>query len=81
MPIELETGQVQLTIDEQQMYAPAAELLSTLLGRALKLTEPMAVGDFVDLLFAKCVVERDEDTLRQMEALLGAELASRERPN
>jgi hypothetical protein len=77
MPLELESGQLQLTLDEQANLQAAGALVSRELGRTVDLARPLTLNDYADLLAAKCVVERDLDTLKQIVSLIADQIARR----
>lgn len=80
MPIELESGLLQLTLDEQASLRAAGALVSQELGRAVDLAQPLTLGDYADLLAARCVVEGDSHTLKQIVSLVADEIARRKSP-
>lgn len=80
MPIELESGLLQLTPDEQAKLRAAGALVSQELGRAVDLAQPLTLGDYADLLAARCVVEGDSATLKQIVSLVADEIARRKSP-
>jgi hypothetical protein len=80
MPIELEAGLLQLTLDEQANLRAAGALVLRELGRAVDLAQPPSLGDYADLLAARCVAEGDSDTLKQIVSLVADEIARRKSP-
>ena len=77
MPIELESGRLQLTDDEIFLYAPAAALIAQTDREYLPLHEPMTQTQFVKLCLAYCVVVGDTQILDDVMAVAEAEIARR----
>jgi hypothetical protein len=81
MPIELEDGRVLLTEAERQKYRAAAVWIAEAHGRIIDLQSAMPLGDLVDLIHARYVVEDDVEALQQINCLFEAEIARRRNVN
>ena len=77
MPIDLESGRLQLTDDEIDLYKPAAALVAETCREYFPLHEPMTRTQFVKLFLAHCVVIGDTQLLDDVTAVAEAELARR----
>ena len=81
MPIELESGDMQLTGDEIALYQPAAALIAKALNEHISLHTPMTRSQFTSLFIAHGIVTGDEEMIESMTAVINAEIAKRKRPN
>lgn len=81
MPVELESGRLQLTDEEMLLYAPAAALLADVQREPCPLHEPMMREQFAKLYLANCVVVDDCNFLDEITEIAVAELARRKLPN
>lgn len=81
MPVELESGRLQLTDDEIHLYATAAILLADVQREPCMLHEPMTPEQFAKLYLAHCVVVNDSEFLDEITTVAEAELALRKRPH
>lgn len=79
MPIELESGNVQLTDEEIVLYAPAAVLIARALRENIPLDAPMTRTQFTVLYFAHAVVTNDEDLMLEISAIVEREVEMRRR--
>ena len=81
MPIELESGNVQLTDDEIAVYQPAAALIAKALNEHISLHAPMTRSQFTSLFIAHGIVTGDEEMIENITAVMNAEIAKRRRPH
>jgi hypothetical protein len=81
MPIELESGNLQLTEEEITLYKPAAELVARSIREYIDLRQPMTRSQFTVLYFAYAVVTSDEELMLDIVAVVEAEIEKRKRPN
>ena len=81
MPIDLESGRLQLTDAEIRLYASAAALLAKIHSEPFSLSQPMRRNDFAMLVLAHGVVTGDEELLDQIAAVAEDELARRKTPH
>lgn len=81
MPIQLESGRLQLTDEEIALYALAAVRLAKVAKEHISLHEPMTLEQFLSLYFAHCVVNDDEEFMDEIIAVIESEIAKRKRPH
>jgi hypothetical protein len=81
MPIELESGGLQLTEEEIALYQPAAALVARSIGERIALHLPMTRSQFAVLFFAHAVVIGDEELMLDITAVIEAEIERRRRPH
>ena len=81
MPIELESGNVQLTEDEIKLYAPAAALIARAFGEQVAMHLPMTRSEFTTLYFAHAVITDDEQLMLEIVAIIEGEIEQRKRPH
>ena len=81
MPIELESGNLQLTDDEIVLYSPAAALIGRVLKEDICLHTPMTRAQFTILYFAHGVVTGDEKLMLDIVAVIESEIDQRNRPH
>ena len=81
MPVELESGRLQLTDDEMLLYTRAATLLADVQREPCLLHEPMMREQFAKLYMAHCVVVDDSEFLDEITVIAAAELARRKCPH
>jgi hypothetical protein len=80
MPIELESGNVQLTGEEITLYTPAAVLIARAFGETVAMHLPMTRSQFTILHFAHAVVTDDEQLMLEIVAIVENEIEQRKRP-
>jgi hypothetical protein len=81
MPIELESGNVQLTEEEITLYRPAAALIARAFGETIAMHLPMTRSEFTTLYFAHAVVTDDEQLMLEIVAAIEGEIEQRKRPH
>ena len=81
MPIELESGNLQLTDEEIVLYSPAAALVARAIREHLSLHAPMTRTQFTILYFAHGVVTGDEKLMLDIVAVVESEIEKRKRPH
>ena len=81
MPIELESGNVQLTGEEIVLYTPAAALIARALGEHVAMHQPMTRSQFTILHFAHAVVTGDNNLMHEIVAIVEREIEQRKRPH
>ena len=81
MPIELESGNLQLTDEEISLYLPAAALVAKALNEHISLHTPMTRNQFTALFIAHGIVTGDEEMIENITAVMNAEIAKRKRPH
>ena len=81
MPIELESGNLQLTDEEIALYRSAAALVAKTLKEHISLHEPITPSQFTLLFMAHCVVSGDEELMNDIIAVVESEIAKRKRPH
>ena len=81
MPIELESGNLQLTDDEIALYQPAAALIAKALNEHISLHTPITRSQFTSLFIAHVIVTGDEEMIENITAVMNAEIAKRKRPH
>jgi len=81
MPIELESGNLQLTDEEISLYLPAAALVAKALNEHILLHTPMTRSQFTSLFIAHSIVTGDQEMIENITAVMNAEIAKRKRPH
>ena len=81
MPIELESGNVQLTEEEITLYRPAAALIARAFGENVAMHLPMTRSEFAILYFAHAVVTDDHQLMLEIVAIFEGEIEQRKRPH
>ena len=81
MPIELESGNLQLTDEEIVLYSPAAALIERALKEHISLHTPITRTQFTVLYFAHAVVTGDEQLMLDIVAVVESEIDKRKRPH
>ena len=81
MPIELESGNLQLTSEEVVLYRPAAALVAKALKESISLHKPITRLQFAMLILAHSVVTGDDEMLNNIAAVAESEIAKRKRPH
>jgi hypothetical protein len=77
MPIELESGELQLTVKEIVIYLPASELIATAFSETFPLYKPITRSQFTVLCIAHNVINGDEAMIRNTLNVLEDEIAKR----
>ena len=81
MAIQLETGEVLLSVEQVQELRPAADALREHGLRSIDLTRPITFEDWFDLVVAQATLNGDDATVDSLRELLEAEIAKRKRRN
>jgi len=81
MPIELESGNLQLTDEEISLYPPAAALVAKALNEHISLHKPMTRNQFTALFIAHNIVIGDKEMIENITAVMNAEISKRKRPH
>jgi len=81
MPIELESGNLQLTDEEIALYRPAVALVAKAFRESISLDWPITRLQFTMLFFAHGVSTGDDDTINDVIAVAESEIAKRKRPH
>ena len=81
MPIELESGNLQLTDEEISLYLPAAALVAKALHEHISLHKPITRIQVTMLYIAHCVVTGDDELISDIMAVAESEIAKRKRPH
>ena len=81
MPLELESGNVQLTEEEIPLYTPAAALIARAFGEHVAMHQPMTRTQFTILHFAHAVVTDDKQMMLEIVAIVEHEIEQRKRPH
>lgn len=81
MPIELESGNLQLTDDEIVLYLPAAAHVAKVLKERISLHNPITRTQFTMLYMAHGVVTGDEELMDSIIAVIESEIGKRKRPH
>lgn len=81
MPVELESGNLQLTDEEISLYLPAAALVAKALNEHISLHAPMTRTQFTSLFISHSIVTGDEEIIENITATVYAEIAKRKRPH
>jgi hypothetical protein len=81
MPIELESGNLQLTDEEISLYLPAAVLVAKAFNEHISLHMPLTRSQFTTLFIAHSIVTGDEEMIENITAVVNAEIAKRKRPH
>ncbi len=79
MPIELESGNLQLTDEEITLYLPAVARASKALKERISLHEPMTRLQFAMLFMAHSVLIGDDELIDTIAAVCESEIARRKR--
>jgi nitrogenase molybdenum-iron protein alpha/beta subunit len=79
MPIELESGHLQLTDEEIPRYRLAAALVSNAFRDSIPLHGPMTCSQFVSLHLAQSIVNGDDELMHEITAMIENEIAKRGR--
>lgn len=77
MPIELESGYLQLTEEEIPRYRLAAALVSNAFKDSIPLHGPMTCSQFVSLYLAQSIVSGDDELMREITVMIESEIAKR----
>lgn len=81
MPIELESGNLQLTEEEIALYLPAAALVAKALHERISLHRPITHTQIAMLYIAHSIVTGDEESISDIIAVAENEIAKRKRPH
>ena len=81
MPIELESGNLQLTSEEVVLYRSAAARVASALKERISLHKPITRLQFTILFLAHGVATGDEEMLNNIIAVAESEIAKRKRPH
>jgi hypothetical protein len=80
MPIELESGTLQLSADEIVLYVPAAALAARVFNERIALHLPMTHSQFTTLYMTYSVVSGNRELMNDINTVVDNEIAKRKRP-
>lgn len=81
MPIELESGTIQLTADEIALYIPAAALAAAVFNERIALHLPITHSQLITLYMTHSVVSGNRQLMHDINTEVNKEIAKRKCAN